>query len=61
MKVMDHNLFTGNPKLDFVGLAIAWLFVWMTPAQVPIILSSIASLLVIVNQIIVYKTRKKKN
>jgi hypothetical protein len=56
---MEHNFFTGNPKMDFVLLGIAWLFAWINPQTIPLILSSIASGLVIINQLnTLYKNRK---
>jgi hypothetical protein len=59
---MDNNLLTGNPKVDYFLLALAWLFAFMSWQNVPVILSSVASFCVIVNQIITYrKNTKHKN
>jgi tetrahydromethanopterin S-methyltransferase subunit C len=58
---MDQNLTTGNPKIDFVLLGIGWVCAFISMATLPVILSSLASLLVIVNQVIIYRNRKKTN
>jgi hypothetical protein len=58
---MDLNQFsTGNLKLDIVLLGISWTGAFATLSAVPIILSSIASIMVIINQVYQYQNRKKK-
>lgn len=52
---------SGNPLLNCILLSIAWFFAWIDLKAVPVILSSLASLLVIVNQgVVLYKSRKEK-
>ena len=51
---------TGNPLTDLIFLVIAWVFAAITLELLPVILSSIASVCVIVNQYIIYKNRKRK-
>lgn len=60
-QAMDNNLFTGGTKADYILLGIGWLGGVVTLSALPIILSSIASLLVIANQYYIYKNRKKKS
>jgi hypothetical protein len=59
---MDNSsLMTGNQKLDWFLLGIGWIFAAITPASIPIILSSIASALVIINQgSVAYKKNSSK-
>jgi hypothetical protein len=62
VKAMWNSTFlTGNPKVDFVLLGIAWVFAGINPQSIPIILSSIASVLVIVNQIVTLRKKKRKS
>lgn len=56
---MADNNATGNLKVDAILLASSWILAFINPAFIPIILSSVASFMVIVNQIIQYKNRKK--
>jgi hypothetical protein len=58
---MENNYLPGNPLLNGILLTIAWFFAWIDLKAVPVILSSLASLLVIVNQgVTLYKSRKEK-
>lgn len=58
---MDNiNISTGNAKVDFVLLGVSWGGALWNPQTVPIVLSSAASLLVILNQLYIFKTRKKR-
>lgn len=61
MKTAMDNNFTGIPKMDYVLLGGGWIGGFLTLSALPIILSSIASALVILNQYYIYKNRKKKN
>jgi hypothetical protein len=61
MKTMDI-LFTGNPKTDYLLVTAAWVFAWVNPQTIPVVLSSLASLLVIINQCrLLIKKNKNKN
>lgn len=60
MRTMDHfNFSTGNSKMDYFLLGGAWLMASFNWQTVPVILSSIASALVILNQVTIYKNRNK--
>jgi hypothetical protein len=61
MKIeMEHfNFSTGSNKADYFLLGISWLFAGLTWQAIPVILSSVASLCVIANQVIIYKNRKQ--
>lgn len=58
-QAMDNNFSTGTPKMDYVLLGTGWIGGVITLSALPIILSSIASALVILNQYYIYKNRKK--
>lgn len=60
VKTMDNVFTTGNPKVDAGLLVVAWVCAFITPQIIPIILSSLASALVIINQIIIFRNRKTK-
>jgi len=57
---MDNFQFTGNPKADYFLLGIGWIGAVVSLEAIPIILSSIASIMVIYNQYQIAKNKKKK-
>lgn len=60
---MDNSILTGIPKIDKAMILVSWLLGiigLISLNSLPIILSCIASVTVIINQIIVYKNRPKK-
>lgn len=60
---MDNSILTGIPKIDKAMILVSWLLGiigLISLKSLPIILSCIASVTVIINQIIVYKNRPKK-
>jgi hypothetical protein len=60
---MDNNILTGVPKIDKAMILMSWLLGiigLISLKSLPIILSCIASVMVMINQYIIYKNRPKK-